>query len=135
MTAVPKHWADVYVDELRLESERMKAYGDERGAKMCEETARQIEQRRAAHEDEEITAVQAAAESGYSEQQMRNLRRQKIWSGRRRDLPRRPAFAPVLSGVRGDVAKEHEGQLNSLSIADRVGRSSNGASHRRSVSR
>ena len=134
--AVAKHWADVYVEELRSQAEKARAFGDDRGAKMFEETARQVEQRRAAYEDEELTAVQGAIESGYSEQQLRNLRRGKggNWSGRRRDLPRRPgvmATAPQL--LAGDRAKESAGQL--VSIAARVGRSSDAATHSRSAVR
>lgn len=124
-----KHWADVYVQELRDRAERMKAFGDDRGAAMCTEVAREIEARRAAWEDEELTAAAGAAESGYTSTRLRELRHDGQWSGRRRDLPRKPALEPQRpKEVTGDVAKERGGQL---SIADRVLRRQAGGESRR----
>ena len=131
-----KHWADAYVEELRARAEQAKAFGDDRGAKMCEEVARELEARRAAWEDEELTAAAAAVESGYTPTRMRELRKERLWSGRRRDLPRKPAVdAPRPRELSGDARKEREGQ-GSLSIADRVLRNQDGrATQRRRASR
>lgn len=121
-----KHWADVYVAELRDRAESMKAFGDDRGAKMCEEVAREIELRRAAYEDEELTATAGAQESGYTATRLRELRKDRLWSGRRRDLPRKPASEHARPReLAGDARKERNGQ-SSLSIADRVLRNHDG---------
>lgn len=114
-----KHWADVYVQELRDRAERMKAFGDDRGAAMCTEVARELEARRAAWEDEELATAAAAEESGYTPTRMRELRKEGLWSGRRRDLPRKPAVEAPRPQLAGDARKERAGQ-GSLSIADRV---------------
>lgn len=116
-----RHWADVYVDELHERAGSMKAFGDDRGATMCAEVAREIAQRRTAYEDEQLTAVQGARESGFSEQRLRELKKEGKWSGRRRDLPRHPGLQLAGPALVGDRQKEASGQL-SVSIADRVGR-------------
>lgn len=128
-----RHWADVYVEELRDRAKSMKAFGDDRGAKMCEETARELEQRRQLYEDEELTATQGAEESGYSPQRLRQLRHEGLWSGKRRDLPRHPALVPSAPRLlAGDAAQEQRGQT---SIASLVGRGTDGRTRRRSAAR
>lgn len=91
-----EHWADVFVRELRERAELMARHGDERGAQMCTLHASEIEARRQTYEDEELTPAAAVEESGYTASNLRRLRKDGLWTGRRRDLPKRPGATPIL---------------------------------------
>jgi hypothetical protein len=67
-------------------------------ARMAAALADEIESRRQAFLLEEIPIADAVRESGYSEANLRRLRRAGKWSGRRADLPQKPGAstpAPV----------------------------------------
>lgn len=74
----------------------------------------QLEEEHQQYLDSVLSAREAAAESGFTEHHIRLLRRQRIISDRRRDLPRKPGHG-VESPRPIAVAHDHVS-----SIADRV---------------
>jgi hypothetical protein len=96
------------VARIREESETLRAYGAEHRAAAVQRTVERLE---AAHHDflaEELSAVEAAAETGYREEHLRDLARQGRlvaskhegeWRFRRCDLPRKAADRPNLRVV------------------------------------
>jgi hypothetical protein len=109
------HWADRYVELLRERAQTFKLHGDVRGATMAELHAREIEQERQAWEDEEISNEEGAALSGYHPDMLRRLRKEGKWTGKRKDLPRRPRTTPS-----GPQILDPERAKKSGSIAERV---------------
>lgn len=73
----------------------------------------QLEREYQQHLDESLSTRQAAAESGYSEDNIRLLRRRRVISDRRRDLPRKPGHDVETTVPALDSKK-------TPSIADRV---------------
>jgi hypothetical protein len=73
----------------------------------------QLEREYQQHLDESLSTRQAAVESGYSEDNIRLLRRRRVISDRRRDLPRKPGHGvePSVPALASDKTP---------SIADRV---------------
>lgn len=95
------------LDAWRAEAEMLRGrYGDERGARLCEVHADELEARLIMHLDEELTLQEAATESGYSYQHLRaliaggqltNVGRKGAPRVRRRDLPRKPRSATQVT--------------------------------------
>lgn len=78
----------------------------------------QLEAEYELHMEAMLTAREAAEESGYSEDNIRLLRRRGIISDRRRDLPRKPGHGVESRGPR---ATSRQGAHTAVpSIADRV---------------
>lgn len=89
-------------EKWRSDADLLRRYGDERGATVCELHAGGLEVAWREWELEELSVAQAAAESGYSEDHLRQLVRDgKLPDNRppgsqgeiripRRDLPRKP---------------------------------------------
>jgi len=73
----------------------------------------QLEQEYQQHLEESLSTRQAAIESGYSEDNIRLLRRRRVISDRRRDLPRKPGHGVLTTPPTPISAK-------TPSIADRV---------------
>src|SRR5436309_2994829 len=66
-------------------------------ARLVERIAEQLEAEYTAYLDEKLSTTQAAAESGFTPQGIRLLRRRGIIGDRRRDLPRKPGHGVVRS--------------------------------------
>jgi hypothetical protein len=82
-------------------------------AKVVSKIADELEANRVAYLSEKPPMAEAVKESGYSEVQLRRLRKEGKWSGLRADLPRRPRPASVRSGPQL-MSGEHS------SLADRI---------------
>lgn len=90
-------------EEWRDDAERLRRYGCDRLAETCERHADELEDAFEAYRHEELTVSEAAEETGYSEDWLRQMVREgKIPDTRppgsqgtihikRRDLPRKPA--------------------------------------------
>lgn len=119
------HWVLTFVKELRERAETLRRYGDERFATITEQHAAEIEQHAAAYDDEELTIQDAARESGYTDANLRRLKKLGQWSGRRRDLPRRPiltAAPPKLVAHGGSIAERVLARQDGRETRRRVGR-------------
>jgi hypothetical protein len=83
-------WISEYLEELkqRVADRRLE---ESPAAGVYAHVVRELEERRDAALATLPTIPEAAAESGYSPEQLRKLRRDGVWSGQRHDLPRRPA--------------------------------------------
>lgn len=122
------HWTDSYAAELRQKAQLLASMHDERTAKIHEDIARELEVRRRAWDDEELSNVAASKECGLTPQALGRLRRARKWSGKRGDLPRKAA-APTLELLTGPTAPKRDG-----SIASRVSTRQHGRTSRRSTS-
>lgn len=95
-----------YISELRQRAEDRRAEGSSLAA-VYERVANELEAARARFLNEEPPIEEAVRDSGYSEVQLRRLRREGKWSGRRADLPRRPRpSAPQPAGERPTLAEQ-----------------------------
>ncbi len=63
-------------EEWRSEAETLLRYSDERGASVCELHAQELEAAWTGWQSEELTIAQAATESGYTEDHLRQLVRE-----------------------------------------------------------
>ena len=120
-----KTWIDDYVELLRNRAAEFEAHGDAKLAKTCELHAREILERRALWDDVELSNVEAAKESGFTQQALGAMRRSGKWSGKRGDLPRR------ARGHTAVLELATSGGSGSLSIAERVQTGQTVASRRR----
>lgn len=84
-----KDWLTLYVEELHTRAEDRRKEGAP-SAEVYARVAEELEARRRAALYSVPTPAEAAAESGYSQEQLRKLKRSGAWSGQRYDLPRRP---------------------------------------------
>ena len=109
-------YVDEFISELRTKAEDFRKYGDEVRANMCELHANDLEAKRATYLGEELSIAQAAAESGFSERQLKRLRTAGVITLRRGDLPRRPGHGVERGPRRHDSAAAVDGP----DIASRV---------------
>jgi hypothetical protein len=82
-------WISDFVAELQHRAEDRRAEGAP-SADVYARVASELETRRRAYLHSTPTIQEASDESGYSPEQLRKLKRDKLWSGQRIDLPRRP---------------------------------------------
>lgn len=94
----PKDWLTVYVEELQTRAEDRRKEGAP-SADVYARVAEELDARRRAALYSIPTTAEAVAESGYSAEQLRKLKRDGAWSGQRYDLPRRPGV--VVTEARG----------------------------------
>lgn len=94
-----KDWLTLYVEELHERADDRKKEGAP-SAEVYARVADELEARRRAALYSVPTPAEASAESGYSQEQLRKLRKSGAWSGQRYDLPRRPgAVVPEARGL------------------------------------
>lgn len=98
MATRTKDWLTVYVEELRGRASDP-LFGGSAEARAAAAIAEELETRRRAELYSTPSTAEAVAESGYSEVQLRKLRKSGAWSGQRYDLPRRPGT--VVPEARG----------------------------------
>lgn len=72
-------------------------FGGSAEAKVASRIADELEAERVAYLNAAPPMAEAVKESGYSEVQLRRLKKEGKWSGLRKDLPRRPQ-RPTLPG-------------------------------------
>ena len=91
------------VDSWREDSERLRRYADDRGARVCQLHADELEAALRAEQDELLSLDQAADQSGYSADHLgRMIRAGKLTNRgkkgapllRRGDLPEKPSGGP-----------------------------------------
>ena len=94
-----KDWLTMYVEELRTRAHDP-LFGGSAEARAAAAIAEELETRRRAFFNATPTIAEAAAESGYSPEQLRKLKSEGKWSGQRIDMPRRPGrLAPEAQGL------------------------------------
>jgi hypothetical protein len=99
-----------FADSLRARA-RDPLLGTSSEARQLERVADELEAEWSAHQNERLTGVKAAEESGFTPQAIGRWRREGLISDRRKDLPRKPGH-----GVTKPGPSKHE----TPSIADRV---------------
>jgi hypothetical protein len=104
-------------EKWRSEAELFRRYGNEQGAAACELHADELEEKWGEWQDEPLTVAEAAVESGYSEDHLRQLIRegripdnrasgsQGAISVRRGDLPKKPGQRQPVAAVEAMAAK------------------------------
>jgi hypothetical protein len=102
----PDQFVEAFVARLRSKAADLRAYGATDPAQTCDRNAQDLEESFQAWWLAELTVSEAAKESGYSEERLREMARtQEIPSRKgegakghlticRRDLPRRPHLTP-----------------------------------------
>lgn len=109
-------FVETFVTQLRDRAQDP-LFGGSPEAKVAARIADELEALRRAHLEEVIPMAVAVRESGYTDVQLRRLKKEGKWSGRRVDLPRRP----------GSVTLKPVGER--LSLAERVIARKSGARH------
>ena len=98
-------FVEQFVTQLRERSQDP-LYRDSAEAKIASRIADELEARRMEHLTAEMPIAEAARESGYTDVQLRRLKKEGKWSGRRADLPRRPRpSAPQRVAERQSLAE------------------------------
>lgn len=99
-----------FIDRLRTRAADP-LFGGSAEARAAAAIAEELERAYVAHQDERLTARQAAEESGFTVQAIRVWRAERRISDRRRDLPRKPGYG---------VQRGPQPVPSTPSIADRV---------------
>lgn len=87
-------FVEKFVTQLRERSQDA-LYKDSAEAKVAARIADELEAHRSAYLSAELPMAEAVQESGYTDVQLRKLKKEGKWSGRRVDLPRRPRPVPL----------------------------------------
>lgn len=99
-----------FITELRKRA-KDPLFGESAEARVAARIADELEAERAAFLTSAPSTAEAVKESGYSEVQLRRLKKEGKWSGLRQDLPRRP---------RPNAARPQLMTSEQTSLADRI---------------
>lgn len=122
MKATGRDLVGDFIAELRRRASDA-VFGGSAEARVCARLADELEARRAAYLDEELTVVEAAEITGYDESSLRRWRAAGTITLCRRDLPRKPGHgvqrAPRAVSQRPSIADE---VLHDIQMAGGIGR-------------